>query len=92
MLRIAFTGVIYISPGRGKYPRLILDGFDFIMHIKEGARTRWRCARQNQKCRATLYTSGNTVQVKYSHNHPPHVSENGRTGELITKHVYIKRF
>ncbi|XP_018573600.1 protein tramtrack, beta isoform isoform X20 [Anoplophora glabripennis] len=64
-------GIIYISRGR-KHPRLILDKFEFNLHIKDAFRTRWRCTNQNKtKCSAVLYTSGNEVTMKHEHNHLP---------------------
>nr|CAH7732201.1 unnamed protein product [Callosobruchus chinensis] len=80
-------GIIYICKGR-KYPRLILDSYEYNCHIKEANRTRWRCKDQNKtKCSASLYTSGNEVRVKNHHNHKPHVIKSDAI--LAPQHVRI---
>ncbi|KAH1028213.1 hypothetical protein HUJ05_001588 [Dendroctonus ponderosae] len=62
--------IIYISRGR-KYPLMVVDGFEFYMHIQTALKTRWRCVNQRKKCRAVLYTSGKVVKLRRSHNHVP---------------------
>lgn len=63
------AGVIYIGKAL-RHPKIILNGFEYLIHIKKGNRTRWRCKERYTKCKAILYTSGNTVSVQHDHNHP----------------------
>ncbi|XP_056644124.1 modifier of mdg4-like isoform X46 [Diorhabda sublineata] len=62
--------LIFVLPGR-KYPRIIVDGFEYNVHKKEETKTRWRCTNGSKtKCTATIYSYGNTVIMKRLHNHP----------------------
>ncbi|XP_072393839.1 uncharacterized protein [Diabrotica undecimpunctata] len=62
--------LIFVLPGR-KYPRIIVDEYEYNVHKKEENKTRWRCTNESRtKCTATLYTFGHTVIMKRSHNHP----------------------
>ncbi|XP_018573608.1 protein tramtrack, beta isoform isoform X27 [Anoplophora glabripennis] len=64
-------GIIYV--GRGyKYPKIILDGYEYKIHVKRQDKTRWTCANyKHSKCNSTIYTYGNVVKVIYKHNHQP---------------------
>lgn len=66
---LIFLGIIYIGKAL-RYPKIILNDYEYQIHIKTGNRTRWRCRERNAKCKAILYTSGNTVSMQHDHNHP----------------------
>nr|CAH7732200.1 unnamed protein product [Callosobruchus chinensis] len=55
-----------------KYPRMIMDNYQYQIHYQDPSKTRWRC-RMHQKnlCRAILYTTGNCVLIHNGHNHAP---------------------
>ncbi|XP_063907102.1 modifier of mdg4-like isoform X38 [Zophobas morio] len=81
-------GVIHFIKGH-KYPKLILDNNEFIVHQKGNSRTRWRCVHCNKtRCKAALFTSGKVVRVFYEHNHPPSM-ENRSFESLFTQSVTI---
>ncbi|ERL95197.1 hypothetical protein D910_12465 [Dendroctonus ponderosae] len=76
------------SKGR-KYPLMVVDGFEFYMHIQTALKTRWRCVNQRKKCRAVLYTSGKVVKLRRSHNHVP--KSKSELGFLIPQPAVIQR-
>jgi hypothetical protein len=83
-----FLGVIHFVKGH-KYPKLILDNNEFIVHQKGSSRTRWRCAQCNKtKCKAALFTTGKVVRVYYEHNHP-RTMENRYFESLFSQNVTI---
>lgn len=59
--------------GKGyKYPKIIVDGYEYKIHIKKQDKTRWTCANyKHSKCKSIIYTYGNVVNVLYNHNHDP---------------------
>ncbi|KAG5900265.1 hypothetical protein JTB14_000792 [Gonioctena quinquepunctata] len=70
------SDIIFILPGR-KYPRIVIDDYEFNVHKKEANKTRWRCTNESKtKCTAVLYTFGNTVITRRSHNHIANKMEN----------------
>lgn len=52
-----------------KHPKMIVDGYCYILHSRKLRKTRWRCVNTNKKCSATLFSFGKTVEVLYEHNH-----------------------
>jgi len=52
-----------------KHPKMIVDGYCYILHSRKKGKTRWRCVNTNKKCSATLFSFGKTVEVLYVHNH-----------------------
>lgn len=62
-------GLIYFGIGR-KYPKLVLDGFDYSKEKSYGDSTSWVCPSYfKTKCKARLITKGNMVYVRNGHNH-----------------------
>lgn len=84
---VFIVGTIYIGKAV-KYPKIILDGYEYQMHIKELNRTRWRCKYHKKlKCRASLYSTGHTISVY--NNHCDHPTENVVLDNLIARNVAI---
>ncbi|XP_060525350.1 modifier of mdg4-like isoform X33 [Cylas formicarius] len=84
-------GIIYILPGR-KHPRIRFNDYEFNIHKKETFRTRWRCSHESRtKCPAVLYSTGNMVQVRRTHNHPCD-RWNVETKCQISKKVFVKYY
>ncbi|KAF7282369.1 hypothetical protein GWI33_002747 [Rhynchophorus ferrugineus] len=54
-------GIIYIVGGR-KHPRLMLNDYEYSVHVQEHFRTRWRCTNRRNNCSAVIYTTGNRVE------------------------------
>lgn len=54
---------------------MIIDGFEYIIHVNKPKSTLWRCSQHNRyKCRARAMTSGNQIYVKtvpHSHTRIP---------------------
>ncbi|XP_018573616.1 protein tramtrack, beta isoform isoform X34 [Anoplophora glabripennis] len=62
-------GIIYFDVGT-KHPKIVFEGFDFIMHIRNPNKTTWRCSWYHKnKCVSKLITSGRVVTVTGEHNH-----------------------
>lgn len=81
-------GIIYFTKGSTmKYPRLIINNYEYQIHIHDVGKTRWRCRwHQKLKCRAIIYTSGKTVFINSDHNHAPlgEIDCRNLTGQLVT--------
>lgn len=55
-----------------KYPKIIVDGNEYFIHIKEKGKTRWTCKNyRRSKCKSIIYTTGKVVKVYNEHNHEP---------------------
>ncbi|XP_023014967.1 uncharacterized protein isoform X25 [Leptinotarsa decemlineata] len=79
-------GTIYFGKAV-KYPTLILDNYEHQLHYKESNRTRWRCRfHQKLQCRAILFTTGKTVVIRKTHNHP---ADRIDCENLVPHHVII---
>ncbi|XP_023014972.1 uncharacterized protein isoform X29 [Leptinotarsa decemlineata] len=79
-------GFIYFGKAL-KYPKVILNNYGYRIHRKENNKTRWRCCHENKlKCKAVLYTTGNSVFVNNNHNHSPEIISEG---DLVRKKVNI---
>nr|CAI5843124.1 unnamed protein product [Callosobruchus analis] len=64
---------IHFCQGR-KYPKLLIDSYQFQIHRREEKKTRWRCVNCNKtKCTARVFTFGRTVSVCGTHNHHPEI-------------------
>lgn len=63
--------MVYFAEGR-KYPKLILDGYDFKLHLRNPDCSVWACTQHAKyKCKVRLVTTGQRVTVKsiaHSHN------------------------
>ncbi|XP_023014946.1 uncharacterized protein isoform X7 [Leptinotarsa decemlineata] len=61
--------IIYI--GRGyKYPKIIVNNYEYKIHIKNKGRTRWTCVNyKKSKCNSIIYTYGKIVEIVNDHNH-----------------------
>lgn len=56
-----------------KYPKLIIDGYEFQYEKKTAntSTTFWVCGTYHKsKCKGRLITKGNVVYLRHSHNHP----------------------
>ncbi|XP_023014989.1 uncharacterized protein isoform X47 [Leptinotarsa decemlineata] len=79
-------GIVYFGRAN-KYPKVILNGYVYRIHSKDPNRTRWRCRSVNStKCKAIMYTTGNSIYIHNSHNHP---IENVNYDNLVQKRVRI---
>lgn len=77
-------GMIYIGV-ENKLPKIFLSNYEYHFAVKEKNRTRWRCKNWRKKCKASLYSSGNSVTVYHSHNHPfENVDVSKLTKKLVT--------
>lgn len=66
-----FSDNIYIVPGH-KHPKIILDGYSFIIKQKYENKTIWRCARYAKThCKARFISSGKNIELMVGHNHQP---------------------
>nr|CAI5843125.1 unnamed protein product [Callosobruchus analis] len=65
------SGVIYVSKAR-KYPKIILDNFEYRIAKQETKKTTWKCVScDKMRCRGRIVTFGQTVKILYEHhNHP----------------------
>nr|CAI5843118.1 unnamed protein product [Callosobruchus analis] len=62
---------IFVVAGK-KYPRIIVDHYEYSVHKKVGLKTRWRCALESKtRCKAVCYTYGNNVVLRKIHSHQP---------------------
>nr|XP_023014970.1 modifier of mdg4-like isoform X28 [Leptinotarsa decemlineata] len=80
--------IIYFCQGR-KYPKIVVDGYTYIMQKRHDHKSRWRCAYCNKtKCKAILFTFGKTVRLnnQHAHNHspPPPMSMDDLIPQLFT--------
>ncbi|CAH1102528.1 unnamed protein product [Psylliodes chrysocephalus] len=71
------SGIIYFDVGT-KYPKIILDQYEYRIYRKESGRTLWKCRSYfgskdgKDRCKSTLETSGKIVNVNADfHNHAP---------------------
>lgn len=65
-----FSDTIYIGKGY-KYPKIVVDGYEYNIQLRNKERTRWTCANYKfSRCKSIIYTYGKMVVVKNSHNHP----------------------
>ncbi|CAH1986781.1 unnamed protein product [Acanthoscelides obtectus] len=86
---------IYFCEGR-KYPKLLIDNYQFQIHRREEKKTRWRCVNCNKtKCTARAFTFGKTVSVHDTHNHGfPKIDSNivlvPQLVKLIRKHNTVQ--
>ncbi|CAH1126090.1 unnamed protein product [Ceutorhynchus assimilis] len=53
-----------------KYPKMIIDGFEFKLYRHTKTSSLWVCTRERYKCKVRLVTTGKQVHMKsISHNH-----------------------
>ncbi|XP_008198867.1 protein tramtrack, beta isoform isoform X31 [Tribolium castaneum] len=65
-------GVIYFANTGKKNPNIILKNYQYRLKIKGNNKTVWICSTYGRtKCESRLVTTGSTVFVRGSHNHPP---------------------
>lgn len=86
---LSVLDLIYVLPGR-KHPRIVVDGFEFNVHQRKQNQTRWRCMYERTKCSVVLYTFGNTVIVRRTHNHSSNWDEKSNKNGVF-KRVNIIR-
>nr|CAI5823124.1 unnamed protein product [Callosobruchus analis] len=56
-LKCKANETIHFCQGR-KYPKLLIDSYQFQIHRREEKKTRWRCVNCNKtKCTARVFTS-----------------------------------
>ncbi|CAG9856470.1 unnamed protein product [Phyllotreta striolata] len=81
--------MIYFCSGR-KYPKIVVDGYHYIMQKQSDRHSRWRCSYCNKtRCRAILYSFGKTVKTVQSHNHAPQTLSTNE--DLIPQMVNVIR-
>ncbi|KAL3277339.1 hypothetical protein HHI36_012690 [Cryptolaemus montrouzieri] len=81
--------IIYFTHGK-KYPKLIIDRYEFMLERKYADKTAWTCKyKEKKKCKARLLTFGRTVKLMNStHNHI--ADFNGDVESLISTFVNIE--
>ncbi|XP_044262663.1 protein tramtrack, beta isoform-like isoform X29 [Tribolium madens] len=83
-------GAVYFISG-SKYPKLVLDKFDYSFQHQNKNKTRWRCTWYfRNRCKAALFTYGKVVEIHNEHNHEPN-TETIDCSSLPTHDVIIKR-
>lgn len=83
------TGKVYFTRGH-KYPRLILDGYIYIIRSKLQEKTVWRCSwHTRMKCRVRLVTYGRIAEIYNEHCHQPQISHKKETGIISYQIVTI---
>ncbi|XP_045468582.1 protein tramtrack, beta isoform-like isoform X13 [Harmonia axyridis] len=82
-------GIIYFTQGK-KYPKLIINRYEFMLERKYADKTAWTCKyKEKKKCKARLLTYGRTVKLMNSiHTHP--ADFNGDVDSLISTVVYFE--
>ncbi|XP_076252168.1 uncharacterized protein LOC143191191 isoform X42 [Rhynchophorus ferrugineus] len=81
--------LVYFDYGT-KYPKIIVDQFDFNIERRTPRSTSWACGSYYQtKCKCRISTTGNMVVVKGSHNHEPR--QRKKNENLTSKLVNVIR-
>ncbi|KAK9884687.1 hypothetical protein WA026_007532 [Henosepilachna vigintioctopunctata] len=80
--------MIYFLPSGKKYPKIMIENYEFVTHLKQRDSTRWRCGYSvKTNCRAYIITSGKVLHLYKPHNHPP--TFNGDTSSVPSSLVQV---
>lgn len=77
-----------------KNPKIILDGYDYLMYRRMPNKTVWMCSQyyttfKENKCKTKITTVGREAVVEGRHNHPPKIIQcTGMMSQVVT----VKRF
>lgn len=72
LISLFFLETVCFEPGK-KYPRIVVDDYEYQVNNRTETKNAWRCILYRKKgCMARLTTYGNVVELKdREHNHPP---------------------
>lgn len=69
-----------------KYPKIVLEDFEYYLLRRLGSKTRWRCTSYRKSfCQCALLTYDRVVEVVNKHNHrrPLHLTRDDEFKQVV---------